>query len=63
VHQQLAQRPISDVKALALAAGVSPQATTKALAQLKKLGVVRPVSKRVVAYGPLVDLLQNDLPL
>lgn len=59
VYQQLKQRPVSDVKAL----GTSPQAVTKALAQLKKLGIVRPVSKRVVAYGPLVDLLQNDLPL
>lgn len=63
VYRQLQQRPLTDEKLLSTAAGVKPSTMLKALERLLKLGIARRQGKRVIAYTPLVDLLQNDLPL
>lgn len=67
VYHQLRQRPISDAKSLTAGAGVTPPTTLKALERLTRLGLVQELSgrqtRRVFAYKPLIELLQEDLPL
>lgn len=67
VYQQLRQRPIVDAKTLTAGAGVTPPTTLKALERLTQLGLVQEISgrqsRRIFAYRPLLELLQNDLPL
>ena len=63
VYRQLQQRPIADLKTLSTGAGTKPPSTLKALERLIKLGIARRQGNRLFSYTPLVDLLQNDLPL
>ena len=63
VYAQLQQRPISDAKTIAVAAGVSLKATTKALERLEKLGVVKALPGSAFSYASLLELFEKDLPL